>query len=92
MEITYHIEEFSIVFLVSELIKHIMERATLAKTSFKSVDDQTRRPGPKDTCEILRRSQRVLLRSRGNGLTTTRIPSGCMVTFRSSQNSTVKIC
>jgi hypothetical protein len=62
MGITYHVQEFSVVFLVSELIKHIMERATLAKTSFKSVDNQTRRPGPKDTREILRRNQRVLFR------------------------------
>jgi len=55
MEITYHVDEFSVVFLVSEFIKHIVERATLTKTFFKSVDHQTRRSGPKDTCEILRK-------------------------------------
>lgn len=62
MEITHHVDEFSVVFLVTEVVKHIMERATLAKTSFKSVDDQTRRSGPKDTCEILGRSQDVSFR------------------------------
>ena len=55
MEITYQVDEFSVVFLVSEFVKHVMERATLTKTFFESVDHQTRRSGPKDTCEILRK-------------------------------------
>ena len=60
IEITYHVNEFSVIFLVRELVKHIVERATLAKAPFKSVDDETRRPGPDNTCEILWKSQLVL--------------------------------